>query len=156
MTSTQLRKYDFGRAQKNRRRERADRVLLECGVDELLSEPEGPDEIDGDLAVVTVPAEHSRTNGGNGTKHQMLLWDQPVPVMPAADPQVAPPPTAARSVSVAEPARVPQAALRRLPMEQRSPAPSRADAFTAWGFLKGCGMGLAAAGLLLLIYVLVG
>jgi hypothetical protein len=158
MNNTRLRKHDLGRAQKSRHRQKADKLLLECGVNDFLAAGETRTNSNGDYAVITVPANPSRTRDGNGTKAQMLLWDQPAPVAAAPEPTAA----ATRPPVPAPPeTRAPQAAVVSDATPSRSQwrwigrGSARPDRFTLVGFLKGCGIGLATAATLFLIYVLI-
>ncbi|MCP4589610.1 MAG: hypothetical protein GY842_02590 [bacterium] len=166
MTRARLKKYDNGRARKVRHREKADRLLLECGVRDYGAVGETGNG--GGAAVMTVSADHRLQQNGRRDPGQMLLWDQPVtiataekvaapaPEVPVREPiepeQVAEPSVELSAPKLPTPKVTPAAALPS--WVQRSPAPRPSD-FTWPGFIKGCGIGVAAAAALLLIYALI-
>ena len=155
MTRTQLRKYDTGRSRKSRHRKKAGKLLLECGVSEYQVSLERDTDSDAGPAVLTVPARRARTTNGNTPTAQMLLWDHPVEVPVSTGPAgtAAPEPTDARAEeSGAQVGTVPSG-----PTVPRSLGPRYRpdDQLTLLGVLKGCGIGLAMAAALLLIYVLI-
>lgn len=141
MNSARLKKYDTGRLQKSRHREKTGKILLECGVGEYLSDVEAEEDRDAGVAVMTVPAQKTKPTNGDAKTPQMLLWDQPVALATPTEP----------ADKIAKPQSV-----------AASPAPTPTDSepkleeqFTILGLLKGCAIGLAMAAILLLIYVLI-
>lgn len=173
MTRTKARKSHLGRSRKDRRRQQADKLLLECGVSDYLSGVRSIAPVNGCPVVVTIPATAKATPADEERMTQMLLWDQPVKVRISADqpelhasplerqPDSSEPPTPA----VSQPAATPEAASGAEPAEDypvlriavaRTEARSREPSFTLRGFVRGCGFGLATAAALLLIYVLIG
>ncbi|MFH0981607.1 MAG: hypothetical protein V2A79_08720 [Planctomycetota bacterium] len=156
MNNTRLKRCDLGRSRKSRHRERADRVLLECGVSEYTARWEPEDNGGAGRTAMTAPADTVASRGANGRMVQMHLWDQPVrspvptaTVFAAVPPAVEAPrgPNAPQTVTVGTRVTLPTSP---------GPKPGPKNRFTLRGFLKGCSIGLATAAALLLIYRLIG
>ena len=155
MTGAQLRKYDTGRSRKSRYRDKAGRLLLECGVSEYRAGLESDVDNETGPAVMTISAPKTRTTNGNAQTAQLLLWDQPVEVSASTEPAD----TAARESTDmrTEEAGTQVGPVRTAPTVPPSLGPRHrpGDQFTLLGVVKGCGIGLATAAALLLIYALI-
>ena len=154
MRSARLKKYDTGRARKSRHREKADRLLVECGMGDYLAGGERQ-ATGGDVAVMTLSAPETRPAGNGSKASQMLLWDQPVKVAPSAASRVssspdAPPKPDERPTTKANPVQNPGAFL---PPHARQVV--EREEVTLLGLLKGMGVGLAVAVVLLGVYLLI-
>lgn len=149
MTSSRRKKYHLGRAQKSRHREQAGRVLLECGVNDYLTEPAGAE---GGAAVMTVPANRTEAVDDQRPMAQMHLWNQPVSVAPEPV-REAPAPVSSGDVD----SQVSEARTSAPVISWATSRPDRGpeDQLTLRGIIKGCGIGLAAAAAMALIYVLI-
>jgi len=154
MTSSRLRKYNLGRSQKSRHQEKTGKLLLECGVNDYLANQEREHD-EGGVAVMTVPANRVDPTEANGNMAQMHLWNQPVNVSTAPVAQAA---TAVPSGETPSESREPR--MNTVVTSEAAPTALGSernveDRVTVVGVLKGCGMGLAAAAALVLIYVLI-
>ncbi|MCK4659925.1 MAG: hypothetical protein KAV82_10430 [Phycisphaerae bacterium] len=153
MNNTRRKKCDTGRSQKSRYRDKTGKILLECGVNDYLGNREQQE--DSNTTVMTVLADRTHTPEDSEKMAQMNLWDQSVKVSPDSGSSDSAAPAAPRPVEKsAEQAEPRTPTPRAIPMS-RCPQPKSKDRFTPAGFLKGCGLGVVVAAVLLFIYLLI-
>jgi hypothetical protein len=153
MSKAYLNKYENGKSQTHHARERANGMMHHSRVREYFDDLE-PAPSESAPVIITVPPKSVRNSDSRQPMAQMMLFDQPVTVKlpePVTVP-VAVAPSA--NPSAPSPARSTLRPPRQWP-GRTSPSPNCSEEFTLRGLLRGCGLGLATAAALLLMYLVV-